>query len=302
MTLTPTRRSLALIITAVCAMTLLACATPPTTDEAGATDTPPQATVTLFPPTTIPTITPTPVPTLTMEERVQFIEEMLSTNGDCELPCWWGGKIVPGQTTLTEASRFLNSRGVSHDVESGKLDAVFSVPFTPAMASWEYNTRLIITGEENGVVQSIKLVGDTYTGEPTDRFQSIWHKHYAWDHILTNLGTPSEILVAINSANYADPARYGLTLIYENIGLMITYVGPAEEMSEAGIRACPNFDKLTLISVMLVPVNQGRNLAEDKQMADPFSHPLEEITGMSVEVFYETFINSNASACFEQKH
>ena len=47
-------------------------------------------------PTRTPTATPLPFPTLESAEMQSFIAEMLSTNGGCELPCWWG--ITPGET------------------------------------------------------------------------------------------------------------------------------------------------------------------------------------------------------------
>jgi hypothetical protein len=64
-------------------------------------------------PTTIPTITPTSVPTLTYPQRAEYIENMFLTNGECQLPCWWGEAIVPGTTTLKEAVNYFASQGLS---------------------------------------------------------------------------------------------------------------------------------------------------------------------------------------------
>src|SRR3990172_323544 len=49
-------------------------------------------------PTTMPRPTISPAPTLTAEQQEAYIVDMLKTNGDCKLPCWWG--IMPGEATL----------------------------------------------------------------------------------------------------------------------------------------------------------------------------------------------------------
>ena len=67
---------------------------------------------TMPPPTNTPIITPTSIPKLTGEQEDQFLEKILETNGDCELPCWWGNAIVPGKTTFENAEWFFYSEGI----------------------------------------------------------------------------------------------------------------------------------------------------------------------------------------------
>ena len=48
--------------------------------------------------TPAPTVTPswTPLPTTLPDDVQKMVEELLVTNRNCELPCYWG--IVPGET------------------------------------------------------------------------------------------------------------------------------------------------------------------------------------------------------------
>ncbi|MBW8012722.1 MAG: hypothetical protein FVQ83_16010 [Chloroflexi bacterium] len=51
------------------------------------------------------TLTLTPQPTLSEEEIEQKLIQYYETNGNCELPCFWG--IIPGETTLQEVENEL---------------------------------------------------------------------------------------------------------------------------------------------------------------------------------------------------
>ncbi len=53
------------------------------------------------------TLIPSPMPTLSLEEKEIVTSELYKTNGNCELPCWWG--IVPGETEWQTAKLLLNS-------------------------------------------------------------------------------------------------------------------------------------------------------------------------------------------------
>lgn len=46
-----------------------------------------------------------PLPTLSTEEAARQIDKLMKTNGNCELPCWWG--IQPGKTTWQDARTVL---------------------------------------------------------------------------------------------------------------------------------------------------------------------------------------------------
>lgn len=139
--------SLALV---ACTTPMLSTATafPRTTLPVSPTSEPITTSILTLNPTNTPGITPIPVPTLTGEQRDRFLEDMLETNGGCELPCWWGGTIVPGKTTLGEAKRFFRSQGISYLVRADVVDVVFQVPHTIAMESWEYNAVVTITGQD----------------------------------------------------------------------------------------------------------------------------------------------------------
>ena len=106
------------------ATTLTATPVPPsttptasTTPTLTATSTPlptatptPTATTTPSPsPTPTPFPTLTPLPTIPPEQRGQTYADLMSNNGGCELPCWWGFEM--GVTSLDEVRQFYTAFG-----------------------------------------------------------------------------------------------------------------------------------------------------------------------------------------------
>jgi hypothetical protein len=53
--------------------------------------------------------TDTPIATLSKDLAYARFENLLQTNGDCQLPCWWG--IIPGNTSFIDAQNILKSIG-----------------------------------------------------------------------------------------------------------------------------------------------------------------------------------------------
>ena len=80
--------------------------------------------------TTYPTITKivretsTPTPTITVTWvpptlNDYSIQTLIDTNGNCELPCWWG--LVPGVTTKAQSLSFLEKIGINNYKSEEKL-------------------------------------------------------------------------------------------------------------------------------------------------------------------------------------
>src|SRR5689334_18775180 len=75
-----------------------------------------------------PTITPTFGAALTLDQAVEYLEDVIKTNGECELPCLWGGAITPGTTTVGQADGFFDSLGLPLVHQQGYPQLGFDVP------------------------------------------------------------------------------------------------------------------------------------------------------------------------------
>jgi hypothetical protein len=55
--------------------------------------------------TPVPSATPTLIPTLTRDDAETKMLDLMASNGNCHLPCFWG--ITPGESTLTDTKTIL---------------------------------------------------------------------------------------------------------------------------------------------------------------------------------------------------
>ena len=146
------------------------------TDTPFPTETP---TVTITP-TQIPFETPeaslTPLPT--SNEPIVAIWRLLSNNGGCRLPCFWG--ITPGATTVDEFHQFVNqfpkeAEGLSH--EQGFYTFYYVAPLNTDAAS------PVIFFDDGSMIQGIGIKLETaYLSFPLTR-------------LLSEYGMPDQVLI-----------------------------------------------------------------------------------------------------------
>jgi hypothetical protein len=274
---------------------LVSCTAPVAPTTVSSTALPPTATYTptpsLVPPTVTasPTFTPapptlTPVPTLTANERQALVQEMLKTNGGCELPCWWG--IVPGQTDWQTLKNRFTAYGGS----------VFDVPHSTPPFDYRITHSFV---QQNGIVESIQVTSEVLGSATSDRFAKDWQR-LSLDQILTRYGVPSQVLLFLLPATERGAIpRYGLTVTYNHLGFSIYYEG-LSSVSEPKVRACPVMKRVLLVLLKLQqPTPNTSSTQPIFPSGKPFVHPLQEATGMSLETFHETFKNANRPACLD---
>jgi hypothetical protein len=244
-------------------------------------------------PTSVQTLTFTPLPTLGLRQLGDLIVDVIKNNGGCELPCWWGNKIVVGSTSDVEANRFLAWMGPAAIVSDDAIGVDIPPPPSP---SFQYSVDINLK-RQNNIVHLLNFHGTT-NGKPNPQFSSDWRAHYAWDQVMGRNGPPSQIRLALFPRNSGGPAFYSLFLFYDKLGMAIWYVGPAQDISQGVVRACPRFDLITEIRLSLVPAAYGSTLT-DLLLPSGKTKTLSEATGMSVQTFYEMFGKANGQGCFE---
>lgn len=225
--------------------------------------------------TPCPTRTPTPTrtpppPTLTSDERHAYVEEMLATNGGCELPCWWG--VTPGQSDWQSVIDYFVAHGG------------FQFIILSTEGLYDYSILHTFT-ERNGVIQSIEINGNSQWGIPSQFFAQDWD-HYSLDQVLTRYGVPSRARIFLYEYGGGGDPFYALLVFYDDLGIGIRYHGQAFWTDDL-LRTCFLFTDITLW------LQSPESLTPLHENVDPdewsYVVPLEEATGMSMEEFYNIF-------------
>jgi len=253
-------------------------------------------------PTPIPTITWTPFPTLPLQEKYAKIQNLLRTNNDCKLPCWWG--IVPGKTTWSEAIRFLSPM-IFHLTElEGSSDKLVEYKINEALEP----EHLWFDVQNNVVVWISTYQPETYYT-------------YQLHQVLGALGVPEQIFISARST----VGKFGaelppaiLVLDYSQIGVWAAF-GYLPTRAGDNILICPHdFEKTTSIYELYrtvggrlelfdptrenrwgVPMIEVIGAYVDNTWGSEATSKLEDATNMTIESFYQTFVDPTSNACLE---
>ena len=251
--------------------------------------TPPSPTLTpTRTPTPSSTPTLTPLPTLTAQERETRIRELLKTNGDCELPCWWG--ITPGRTNWAATRQFIMQYDGGFSYGTGDLDID------------DIYIRVVMP-EGEGVVESIKVDVEGHYNQLV--FEEDW-KYYSLAQILATYGEPSRVWIQLAAGPVMPGSTmgYGVWLFYDHLGFLVCYGGSGVVVQPI-YHVCPTLrGPGGIVSIRLwLQSPDSKTLLEElagvTQEQLPYLRPVEEATGLSVEEFYTLFTQSDGPACFE---
>jgi hypothetical protein len=243
------------------------------------------------------------IPTLTSEEREIVTLQLLSTNGGCSLPCWWG--FILGDTKWEQVNNFLVEKGAKFSKKEVKVNEVI---YETASFNLEDNSILhkLYFLVNNGIVKSIFISGDGI--QNTTLFKKVW-KEYFPDAVIRNLGEPSQLLLSIPNGPFEEPANYvnyDMWIIYESLGISFKYTGSIK--NEANILICPfSNNGVSLpwsISILLGGQNNSQDLMNSLQY---FGYSpvylgnlttLESVSGVNLQELNNLLIEDQNKACF----
>ena len=225
-----------------------------------------------------------PTATMTTEEVEERIRSLLDSNGECDLPCWWG--IIPGQTTWDEAYSILkpvankinNLVYGNYGIEVNAPDDIFD--------DYEIGATLDMRGDTVEMIRVPLLYGFTL------------------DRMLSQYGSPAEIYVySLFQTMVTPPILVRLVLFYEEQGILLIYEGRTENTNPLEI--CPgNLDEDGFTWAYLWSPEDKRSFSDfsNKTPFGGFSGkylPLSEETSINIETFYDWYRNPNNLPCFE---
>ncbi|MFN8597114.1 MAG: hypothetical protein U0559_13145 [Anaerolineae bacterium] len=235
---------------------------------------------------------------MTSEQQRAYVENMLATNGGCELPCWWG--IVPGSNTV-DTLRKIKAYGEPFPRRDGTvLHGAGDFDILTSRGKSDYSVRIEVFDFEGKIV-SIGVNGAIRSVDSRVGFVNAW-KHYSIDQVLNQYGTPSVVRIQLSPRSEPGASLgYALTLVYEKLGLLISYRGEGIDGSKADfIQACPLLTNVDSIDLKLqLPTTP--TLFPLLRPTDPigYDRSLEEATGMSLKDFYNKFKNPTNQDCLE---
>ncbi len=245
---------------------------------------------------------------LSVEQEEALLTSLLTDNG-CELPCWWG--IRPSETSWKDAEQIFFSHGKSVSTwddsrtkalgDTGHAVGLFA-RYSPYPFDYVVEHQVY---EKDGMVHLLAITGYASQWSPPQHFAQDWQK-YSLHQVLAKYGQPSQVLL-----HYWDFGwQYSIGLVYEDKGTLVQYVGPIPGgrsfTDTAPVAICPTQNLPTAISLRLAEPGTGFNIA-DAFAALGYGYPdahsfyttssLEEATEMSIQEFYETFLDRNTQAC-----
>jgi len=247
-----------------------------------------------FPPTLTATLEnlPTPVPTLNPNDAQSFLLNLLETNGNCKLPCWWGS-IVPGKSKWVDVDNFLQSFSDGVELATKKnglfhYGATFTVPETIRVEK-----KLIVAIDvRDGIVEQIFL------GQP-----------YPLNKLLVDYGKPTDIQITIGDEifeEFSSEGQYTIILFWRDQGILAADDGKVEKIKP--LRICMNkLDKGGHPAFWLWDPARKRTIEEVAGNSGLFGsapfqrkfHSLKEVLDIDIETFYQTYLDpANANTCF----
>jgi hypothetical protein len=251
-----------------------------------------------------PTLTrvprPTPGSTLTNDEEQTLVLDLLKENGGCRLPCWWG--FSPGKTDWLFVQNFLASSGKIAMKFSNSYLTNYTVKFVIPQHDVQLGQVYNVT---NGFVDMIWVSANTVRNHQTIYGDTQFAKDlqpYALPQMLDVYGRPTEVFLKTYSSTPEGWIPFQLLLFYQEQGILVRYYGPALQKGQQ-IMICPQQSDITL---WLWSPERTMNLEDIANMGQDFPieevpefRHLEEATGVSVEQFYQSFVQPHNRTCLE---
>lgn len=227
-----------------------------------------------------------PIPTLTVTpEPVLNPAELLLSNGDCRLPCWWG--IVPGQTDWASAETLLAPSSVRiapyERAEYTYYTAYLINPEQPSEHT--INVDLAVWDDTVQLVRALEKTGSRLTPSV----------------VLKTYGIPDEVWLRTFSKRREGVLDFEVVLVYLEQGFLILYGTPRAILNGEDVVGCIHNLYETLVLVAWNP-KLRLNFAEAMKIGMS-GHVtteylgLEAATGKNLQSFYNDFSTGGSEVC-----
>jgi hypothetical protein len=252
-----------------------------------------------------PTISPSPlptsaiIPTLAPDEALNSLLQLIKTNGNCELPCWWG--VTPGISTGSDIySVFSPFTGIA---DGGYLPVTDprSIEFKLLIDSFTIYLNIDFRPVGNsGPKGIIRVKIQQLNGSKYAPYADVFSR-YSLQNILSVYGQPTDVgLIAdLHKFDPTSATSFDTYLSYPEKGIYLRYTTLADEVPGNKIRSCPSEAFVYLWLMSPDENNSNQALLTSMNMEWGYSRTsLEDATQMSIDQFYEIFKKSS-NQCLE---
>jgi hypothetical protein len=235
---------------------------------------------------------------------------LLTNNGGCALPCWWG--IQPGITTWDEARAVWAS--IDHTTNSSSqagdavnYDVLFPVNST-GVTDLLIHLQVIAGVVEKIYVLAYDLDAPADTASDASDFAATMRR-YNVTEMLERYSVPSNAFLGLRAspAEPGAPWLYAFYLVYDQLGVAVRNGG--EGLSRAGdvLRVCPNKDEVNEVRLYLQTPDSETTLRDfmnetqnfEDAVAEGFLREFDGATNLTVGDLAQLFQSGPSDACFE---
>jgi hypothetical protein len=273
---------------------------PTSTPVLSVTQTTPTTVISVVTRTVIPTHqsppTATPSPTFTPGEGVELVRELLATNSNCELPCWWG--FYPGRV-LTLANIDLAMRMPYRLISDSIIGFAIHYPDHDAVAGFDYHVdvdSILIAG----TISEIQVSVSTTTLKPSVGIAKDWQA-FELQRVLNKFGTPTEVRIHATTVTPErdTPLLYSIDILYAEKGIAIHYIGDLKQHAGQYV-ICPSLSTVRGISLLLTDSGDiagfKNSLSRWTFYDNAISSTIQDAVGMSPADLHN-LLKKSADAC-----
>lgn len=244
-------------------------------------------------PTQLPTLTP--APTLTEQQEGLLIQELMATNGGCQLPCWWGLKLGD---TMSSVGETFASWGATpwHVTTSGDEVGYINLGYNEPNSSVDPVHIFLQFYAIEGTVQYIKVSGSHESRQFGEQeFIRDWEKYFL-SATLQKYGIPSLVYLRPGNRLETGPSNYTLLLYYPDLGINVSYNFLGTYLGNGIDEICFVLENVFLIQLYLYnpefaeswPIPQLLGLGSEDDI-----WLIESLLEMDRATFYETYQDPN---------
>jgi hypothetical protein len=241
-------------------------------------------------PSLTPTLraTETPLPALQIADAQQRAEELLKTNANCTLPCWWG--IVPGKTPWTVAQSILYQFDQEiYDRTAGRSQPFIGEAIIPVKSEISSLGRLY---HKYTVADGLVQLVDVFPGRvPT----------YGLSEIFKEYGKPAEVWVRTDPDAPSGAINFLAVTYYPKLGIIASYDQEARRNGQLIMACLPPAFASDLILWAPTGTDDFRSVVNRTGLTDEGLKymPLQDATQVSIDTFFEKLSEPDAQLCVE---
>lgn len=214
----------------------------------------------------------------------------MNSNGDCELPCWWGFHL--GNASTDSVRQFYISLGayIFEQQYSNGYSAIEALFVDPQIEDGTQVSHKFLV--QDGIV----IEAETHVGiKPNYQIQPL----------LQQLGQPSEIWIWTIPEPYEGILPTRIRLYFPEQGILVLYATAGENINDS-VHIC--FDELGGTALYLwnpmiwAPDGDKGIVDRTNTTSSAFTlegNPIEEVSNWNVEKFYTTLVDPNHTECLE---